>query len=402
MHATLLVVLLLMLSHGLQKEGRGVDGRLTAGGLPSGRTAAVRGADFLHFTLIPATSVMSPSLPAPSVPSSSSSSSATHVRAANGRKRRKKIRRGPSRRTRLPRWMYSFSTESPFFTRRDALCEHTSVAAVRDDAGWAGLVRTIQAGDIGQRGVYVAGVSQFDRAVGAVRESIYTRRSGVTATTASSITTFPSSVPTGGPDAMFILFHGGPFCEWSRKFFRAWISSSRQLRAHCLVTLDAAADATVNYDLMVLGFPTIVRVRRDDAGPTFRGERKIARIIEWVVNMSGVAPLGSNNSDMPVCNSSRSAGCDQDDGVDRLQEDARWFGVEHLLALDNASFPWKGSVIDLREKTIEQTRPTNWPLVAANFVCVAHVVWWVLRMRKTFRKPLPDGQVHQDDHAHVD
>lgn len=402
MHAALVIVCLLVLLHGLKNDGRGVHGRLTAGGLPSGQTAAVRGADFLHFTLIPAASVLSPSLHTASSPPAPLSSSNTHGRIGTSRKRRKKTRRGSSRRTRLPRWMYTFSAESPFFTRRDALCEHASVAAVRDDTGWAGLVRTIQAGDIGRRGVYGAGTSQFDRTMGTAREFANVKRDGMAAETASSLTTSLATVLMGGPDAMFVLFHGGPFCEWSRAFFRAWISASRQLRAHCLVTLDAAADTTVNYDLMVLGFPTIVRVRKDDAGPSFRGEREISRVLEWVVNMSGVAPLGSNTSDVPECNNSRSLECNQNDGVYRLQEDAKWFGVEDLFVLDNTSFPWKGAVIDLREKTIEQTRPINWPLVAANVVCFAHVVGWAFRMRRAFQKPLPEGQEPQNRRAHVD
>lgn len=376
----------------------GVDSRLTVGGLPNGQTVAIQGADFLHYTLIPA----SPASTSSSATHSTASPSNPGARAVT-RRRRKRNRRSQLRRNRLPRWTYSFSTESPFFTRRDILCANVPVTAVRDDKGWIGLIRTISSSDIGRRGVTGAVNSRLETGNSKTHGSTSRSKTGVTTGTGTSGLSLLSSIPVGGPDAMFVLFHGGPFCEWSRAFFQKWVEVSRQLGAHCLVTLNAAADPTVNYDLMVLGFPTIVRVRRDDAGPAFRLDREVSPIVEWVVNMSGVAPLRRNNLNrVGKCDAND---CLSDGGYRNLKEDAAWLNVEHLLDSGNSSEPWKGSVLDLREDVLQQTRPINWPLMGANLVCVAHILWWAVRKRCLFGKPPTvntTGHSSAREHAHGD
>lgn len=92
----------------------------------------------------------------------------------------------------------------------------------------------------------------------------------------------------------------------------------------------------LNYNLMVLGFPTILRVRADASAETFRGNRTEQDIVNWIGQVTGVAPMDHNVHD----------------------ED--WLGVP------------TGSLHVGDDVAEDQV---NWPLLAANFVTLCNVAW---------------------------
>lgn len=164
-------------------------------------------------------------------------------------------------------------------------------------------------------------------------------------------------------DATFVLFHGGVQCEWSRKFWRVWIEATRRLRGSCLVAIDGAKDSMMNYNLMVLGFPTVVRVRKDESRETFRGNRTVDDLVAWIVNAGGIAPLGSLGH--------------------RVSDDVRWLAID--TRLDNQG-SWKGDVLDIRERAVRESEQFNWPLLGANLVCFLHILWGIFSLARSIRK----------------
>lgn len=278
-------------------------GRLTDNGLPDGQTVAPRGVDHLHFTLSRTVS----------------------------QRRRKKGGKANARRHRR-RFRHSLAVDSPFYTLRDSSCAHASYMAVYDDEGLAGIVRTLPA-----------------RMLTSVRGG----NSGLL----SSSNSLTSRDPT------FVLFHGGVHCEWSRKFWRVWIEATRRLRGSCLVAIDGATDSMMNYNLMVLGFPTVVRVRTDESRETFRGNRTVEDLIAWVVSAGGIAPLGAIGH--------------------RVADDIRWLALESHVDDEGV---WQGDVLDIRQETVRNSEQFNWPLLGANLVCFAHVIWGAVSLAGSLRK----------------
>lgn len=299
---------------------------LTRDGLPQGHTIAPRGVDYLHYTL-------------------------SRTTPPRRRKKGKGVGKRPRRRLR-----HTLASTSPFYTLRDSVCSRASVMAVRDDDGWVGVVRTVTA-----------------------RELATARGASVSSSGGGSGT---SSSSGGLREPLFVLFHGGEQCEWSRKFWRVWVNATRQLRGNCLVAINGASDSMMNYNLMVMGFPTVMRVRGDDSGETFRANRTVEDLIAWVVNAGGVAPLGGDVSPTgdSSCNNEISLNdnrCSNNYGSANLRADTVWISVSRFIAPDGA---WKGDVIDLRDHIIRQTQRFNWPLLGANLVCVSHVVWAIVSL----------------------
>lgn len=319
------------------------DATLTHNGLPQGQTIAPRGIDYLHYTL-------------------------SKTAPLRRRKKGKGVGKRPRRRLR-----HTLASTSPFYTLRDSACSRASVVAVRDDEGWVGVVRTVTAREL------------------AVARGASVSSSGGT-----------SSSNSGLREPLFVLFHGGRHCEWSRKFWRVWVNATRQLRGNCLVAINGASDSMMNYNLMVLGFPTVMRVRGDESSETFRANRSVEDLIAWVVNAGGVAPLGGDVSlsgdasdENETFNNDR---CSDEDGSPNLRADSVWISVLHLIAPDGA---WKGDVIDLREHIVRQTQRFNWPLLGANLVCAAHIVWGIVSLIRSVKdKRTEQPEQPQDPPAH--
>eukprot|EP00177_Eucheuma_denticulatum_P003847 GFKZ01006956.1.p1 GENE.GFKZ01006956.1~~GFKZ01006956.1.p1 ORF type:complete len:276 (+),score=21.37 GFKZ01006956.1:27-830(+) len=147
----------------------------------------------------------------------------------------------------------------------------------------------------------------------------------------------PFSAP---PTPIIILFHGGPSCEWSRQILPIWAQVEQRMMPVCMVAVDGRRYSLVNYNLIVLGFPTILRVQSDRKAEVYRGPRKVDRLTEWVVDAMGVPP-------------------DQ------------WQQSEH------ASPP--------PVKWSDATEEWDWVLVGANFVCALNLISALLRLLRWMR-----------------
>lgn len=280
---------------------------LTNKGLPHGQTIAPRGVDYLHYTLYRPRIVR--------------------------RKKKGGKSVSPRRRLRSPPG-FTLSTSSPAYTLRDSSCLHASPLAVRNDDGWVGIIHAVSG----------AQLTKARQMAGATR--------------------------MGGRESLFVLFHGGRRCEWSRKFWPVWAVVARRVRANCLVAIDAAQDSMMNYNLMVLGFPTVMRVGADEVGETFRGNRTVEAVVEYIVRNSGMAPLESEG--------------------DGLEDDMKWLDLKKSRDSDDSALDgdvqWDGEVLDVREDKVKEDEQFNWALLGANIVCGAHVVAWVVRSMLSMRK----------------
>lgn len=97
----------------------------------------------------------------------------------------------------------------------------------------------------------------------------------------------PFSVP---PAPIIVLFHGGSSCEWSRQILPIWAQVEQRMMPICMVAVDGRTYSLVNYNLIVLGFPTILRVQSEQKAEVYRGPRDVNRLTEWVVDVTGVPP----------------------------------------------------------------------------------------------------------------
>lgn len=164
----------------------------------------------------------------------------------------------------------------------------------------------------------------------------------------SSLFASAGAPPLGGaPAPVVVLFHGGPSCEWSRRVWPTWLAAAARYRTLCFVAIDAAADYMLNYNLMVLGFPTVIRVQADRSSETFRGNRTEDELVAWVNTVTDVAPMEGS--------------------VDEWE----WLGSP------TASLDVRGE---------EGAEGVNWPLVAANIVSVCNVLWLVSRAAAVMRR----------------
>lgn len=105
------------------------------------------------------------------------------------------------------------------------------------------------------------------------------------------------------------------------------------------MAIDAKKDYVLNYNLMVLGFPTIMRLWAVKPNETFRRNRTEAELVSWVERVTGISPM-----EMDV-------------------RDEDWLGEP--------------------QGTLDMTlvEEVNWTLVAANAVTALNVVgvlWWAL------------------------
>lgn len=198
------------------------------------------------------------------------------------------------------------SPHSPFYTLQDFACSHSGLTHT--------VLRVIPpTGPLLARSVSVSQLSSLFASAGAP--------------------------PLGGaPSPVVVLFHGGPSCEWSRRIWPTWLSAAARHRTLCFVAIDAAADYMLNYNLMVLGFPTIMRVQADRGSETFRGNRTEDELVAWVSAVTDVASMeGSVN-------------------------EREWLGSP-------------AATLDVRGEG--GTEGVNWPLVAANVVSACNVLWFI-------------------------
>lgn len=209
----------------------------------------------------------------------------------------------------------TMSETHPFYTLHDGDCP-SSFLAVRDAAGWIGVMRH------------------------------------VTSTQLTSI--------IGRDQATIVLFHGGPTCPWSTAIWRLWASLTRALPATCTVVIDARHDSMLNYNLMVLGFPTIMRVS-NDKGEVFRGNRTLPNLVSWAVRSGSAAPAG----DLP----------------DTIATDLLRFGLNNFDLVDIPQ-------LDLRAVPSS----IDWWLMAAHGITAANVVLAVARLARYCASPKPDAE----------
>lgn len=94
----------------------------------------------------------------------------------------------------------------------------------------------------------------------------------------------------------------------------------------------------LNYNMMVLGFPTVLRVRAERKTEVFRGNRSVEALMEWVVGVTGVAPVEGGWEEIDVGGKG-------------------------------------GGGIDLREVEVG----VDWVLVGANLVAMINVIWVLVR-----------------------
>lgn len=64
------------------------------------------------------------------------------------------------------------------------------------------------------------------------------------------------------------------------------------MRTCCLVEIDGENDHKMNYNLMVLGFPTVLRVRVNEPGDAFLLNRTVDAFFTLVVNKGAVESFG--------------------------------------------------------------------------------------------------------------
>lgn len=131
------------------------------------------------------------------------------------------------------------------------------------------------------------------------------------------------------------------------------MSLTRMLRANCLVAVDAVADPALNYHVTVLGFPTIARLRHAEPPEVYRKggtNRSTTALLDWMLASGASAPIG--------------------DASGAVASDSEWLGRYKWDEKDK----WKGGVINVTTDRREELNRVNWPLMAANVVCLAHAL----------------------------
>lgn len=161
----------------------------------------------------------------------------------------------------------------------------------------------------------------------------------MSSTQLSSVLSAAANPALGGVSLpVVVLFHGAGSCEWSREFWSVWAEVVQQCSAVCLVAIDARRDSMLNYNMMVLGFPTVLRVRAERKTEVFRGNRSVEALLEWVVGVTGVAPVEGGWEETAVSGK-------------------------------------RGRGVDLRD--VEEG--VDWVLVGANVVAAVNLIWILVR-----------------------
>lgn len=187
---------------------------------------------------------------------------------------------------------------SPFHTLHDHVCAHAPISRVLTELS-SNLTRTVSAAQL----------------------------SAIIAAAAP-----PPATP------LVVLFHGGASCEWSRAIFPLWLRVAKRYRTLCFLALDARSDYVLNYNLMILGFPTVLRLLADKPQEAFRGNRTEPDLVAWVARVTGVAPMRPDVGD------------------------EEWLGEEQ-------------GVLDMRP-----TDNVNWTLVAANIVTALNDLYFMWKV----------------------
>lgn len=295
------------------------------------------------------------------------------------------------------RLQYTLASSSAFYTLRDHACMSSPISAVRDDNGWLGLIRTITSRDLANAR---ASSSSSSPSSPSSTSSANSASSASASTSSKKKSTSSSSCPGG---AMFVLFHGGSQCEHSRAIWPIWLSVSRRLRGNCIVAINGQEDSMMNYNMMVLGFPTIMKVHSDNNIETYRGNRSVNEIISWIVNTpGGIAPLGN---DYEIYNEKV------------LSLDGEWLGdkgniyewnrrAEIEILNKNSqrhhrSISKDRSVIDLTSEMINLEKGTNWSLWAANFVVFVQLIKFCTKA-SIYYKRYKRHLAHQQQRSHTD
>ncbi|CAN8062533.1 unnamed protein product [Agarophyton chilense] len=207
------------------------------------------------------------------------------------------------------------SLEAPFFTLDHQACENARPQAVLTDDGYIGIINTISAANL-------------------------------------------SRVSTSRRHLAIVLFHGGPTCKHSRAVLPTWVKLTRRMRASCLLAVDAAVDSMMNYNLMVVGFPTIMRASPETSA-TYRGDRSLQDLIAWAVKVGANAPMPAEN-------------------IDHLNSDLERYELS-LADIRDEHF----DVLDIREEAAKQIG-INWTLIAANIVTFLYFAWKLRTAHRAF------------------
>lgn len=131
-----------------------------------------------------------------------------------------------------------------------------------------------------------------------------------------------------------------------------------------MVAMDASADSMMNYNLMVLGFPTIIRMRGDRGSDSFSGNRTVNDLVRWAARVGGGAPM------------------DDVEGVVGVDLDRKILEIRDGTKVDTLH-------LGVGEEGVD------WALVAANVVTVGNLVygvWWVVSKWLT-----KEGQVREHE-----
>ena len=103
----------------------------------------------------------------------------------------------------------------------------------------------------------------------------------------------------------------------------------------------------MNYNMMVLGFPTVLRVVNEWPNENFRGNRTVDDMVKWAVWVGAMAPLDV-------------------DGIDSYESDLQRFEVS-------------GEEVEVLDLDDERHTGINWTLWGANFVSICNVLWIIVR-----------------------
>ncbi|PXF48243.1 hypothetical protein BWQ96_01932 [Gracilariopsis chorda] len=207
------------------------------------------------------------------------------------------------------------SSDSPFFTLHHEGCIHARPQALLTDEGFVGILNTVSAANL-------------------------------------------SKLSSLSDHVTLVLFHGGPSCKYSRAILPTWVNLTRYMRASCLLALDAATDSMMNYNLMVLGFPTLMRVS-PESGPNYHGDRSLSDLIAWAVKSGGIAPMDVES-------------------IDDLLGDLHRYNLKFNQVVDGSI-----DVLDIRESKLASP-PVNWTLIGANFVTVIYFAFQLNRAHRAF------------------
>lgn len=283
-----------------------VFARLTHNGVPYGQTMAPTGRDYLSHR--PPQQSLQPS-------------SSRHRPRQKNKQKQKNMRSSSTK----PHRKICLSSEAPFHTLRNTACLLT---------------------------LYTPRLISTNLPATPIR--------AVTSSQLSTIFQAAASPPLGGPsEPVIVLFHGGPSCPWSPSILEAWLHAQQVYRNLCLVSMDAAADSMLNYNLMVLAFPTIMRIRADKPVETFRANRTSENLIAWIYRVTNIPPMSE-------------------------------YVPEHIFI----GLPAATADLVTFSDSPHTPQLRNWPLWGANIVTVLNVIWFVFKAIAAVRRFFTQKPIH--------